>query len=177
MPTRYLRSPDGGFVPYSGGGSGVGGTGGDTSDCVKWFQFKVTAEEAVKGITFDLPVAPEKIISMNINLMFGAVATQFALYSRIDKDYKNLATVPVGNDCASNISFERMLNMSYNAFAAWVDTDALSENANPGTMSNGTLVKTMVVPSQTIYLYSNTADVNFPAGTKLTVWGTYNENL
>ena len=29
MPTRYLRSPDGGFVPYLGGGSGGGGTDGE----------------------------------------------------------------------------------------------------------------------------------------------------
>lgn len=170
MPTRYLRSSDGGFVPYSGGG----GTGGDTSDCVKWFRIDLTAEEAVKGITFDLPVAPEKIISMTINLMFGAVATQFALYSKIDKDYKNLATVPVGNDSAVNLAFERMWNRDDMIFDLVGCDAALSENARPNL---GNIRQYMSIKAQTIYLYSNTADVNFPAGTKLTVWGTYNENL
>lgn len=174
MPTRYLRSPDGGFVPYSGGSSGGGGTGGDTSDCVKWFQFEVTAEEAVKGITFDLPVAPEKIISLNINLMFGAVATQFALYSRIDKDYKSYGNVPVGNDSTANVALERMRNRDDLIFGMICSVVALSENARPG---NDTLKQYLKIASQTIYLYSNTADVDFPAGTKLTVWGTYNENL
>lgn len=170
MPTRYLRSPDGGFVPYSGGG----GTGGDTSDCVKWFRLDLTAEEAVKGITFDLPVVPEKIISMNINLMFGAVATQFALYSGIDRDYKNLVTVPVGNDSAVNMALERMWNKDDMIFDLLVCAAALSENARP---TAGNIKLYMPIKIQTIYLYSNTADVNFPAGSKLTVWGTYNENL
>ena len=170
MPTRYLRSPDGGFVPYLGGG----GTGGDTSDCVKWFRLELTAEEAVKGITFDLPVAPEKIVSMTINLMFGAVATQFALYCKINTDYKNLVTVPVGNDSTANIALERMWNLDDMVFDLLGCAAALSENARP---SMGNIKQHMPINAQTIYLYSNTADVNFPAGTKLTVWGTYNENI
>lgn len=48
MPKRYLRSPDGGFVPYSGGG----GTGGS-----------VTVDEtlSVSGAAADAKVAGEKI--------------------------------------------------------------------------------------------------------------------
>ena len=170
MPTRYLRSPDGGFVPYSGGGR----TGGDTSDCVKWFRLELTAEEAVKGITFDLPVAPEKIVSMTINLMFGVVATQFALYSKINTFYKSLVTVPMGNDSTANLTFERMWNKGDMEFDLLGCAAALSVNARP---TLGDIKQHIPINAQTIYLYSNTADVNFPAGTKLTVWGTYNENL
>lgn len=143
-------------VPGGGSASGVNNT---------TFLTTLTTEEALKQVTVSLPVDLYTALLWNIHITIPNVETEFALVG-IMPDYIGCGTIPVSADNGVNIYAIRHTGSN---FAAGIkNTKDYSYAANP--VMGATWINRKQNVNE-ISFYSNTADVNIPAGTKIEIWG------
>lgn len=165
MPTRYLRTPDGGFVPYSGGGSG-----GTTENAVKYYKSYVVLENDVNAIDIPLPCGANKLI------LFSLVLVLPEHESNTGNTF-NLYVNSGGNFNMANMSVKGSINLTGIGFgddkyriASSTRTDAYFEHTTP--LINGTGVSNWFGGSETLRLTSPD-DYIFSSGSKYWFWGMY----
>ena len=132
------------------------------------FHATLTLEEAVKSVTLTFPTNWENIKIFNIHASMTDVETTFSVQGHCEnKDYKSWFDIQPGADVGINIFGVQFAKHYFaaNAVTSSVDT----QTARPSFGTTSTLgVK---LDARTYTLYSNTADVLFPAGTVFEYWG------
>ena len=143
--------------------------GGSGSSCDA-FQMEITLEEAANAMTVTLPCTLDKLLVANCHFKMPNLASALRLYAIFGSKTKGFTEVPAvtgGSASGADIyllkQYENMYMVSYAAVANYAN------NARVGAISQ--TVDYSV--SDEIRFYSNTSDVDFPAGTVLTIWGVY----
>ena len=143
--------------------------GGSGSSCDA-FQMEITLEEAANAMTVTLPCTLDKLLIANCHFKMPNLASALRLYAIFGSNTKGFTEVPAvtgGSASGADIyllkQYENMYMVSYAAVANYAN------NARVGAISQ--TVDYSV--SDEIRFYSNTSDVDFPAGTVLTIWGVY----
>lgn len=131
------------------------------------YSFSATTDEAVNGFTVPLPVGLNKFCILNVLITMPQATTEpMAFYSRQGGgQFKNHISIPTGMRGINTF----ILRHYSGGMASATSYASYPTNAFPAMPSTSLAVNN----TASVTFYSNTASVNFPAGSSITAWGVY----